>query len=113
MAIGVLTTITVSVGVSMLGDLEFTVLVIVVITLDFSVPLSYVADAWPATFIDVGVLLDARVDFVVDVMADALGRVFAGAIITAVTDVDLLGDVNVNVVSGVMTALGVSISASL
>ena len=73
-AIGVLSTIRVSVGVNMLADLEVTALVIVVITLEYSVSLSYVADAWSATFIDVGVLLGARVDFVVDAMADALAR---------------------------------------
>ena len=65
------------------------------------------------TTINVGVWIGARVDFVVDTMADALARVFAGAIIAAVTNVDLLADVSVHVVSGVSQALAFSMRTSL
>ena len=113
--VDVLTTIAADVGVNMLADLEVTVLATVVIALEFSVRLSYgadeLADVWSGTSIGVGVLLNARVDFVVEMMTDALARVSAGS---AVTDVDLRTDVSVkNMVSIVMTALEFTMSASL
>ena len=63
------------------------------------------------TIIDVGVLIGVRVEFVVEMMTDTLARLSADTVTSAVTDVgvDLRTAVSVkNVVSGVMTALGVS-----
>ena len=70
---------------------------------------------WDGTTINVGVWIGARVDFVIDVMTDALARVFAGSMSSVVPDVgvDVLADASVNVVSGVMTELECTRSASL
>ena len=59
------------------------------------------------TFINVDVLIGARVDFGVGAMIDSLPRVFAGAITSAVTDVGVgvLTDGSVNVVPAVMNGL--------
>ena len=60
-------------------------------------------------FINIDVLIGARVDFGVGAMIDSLPRVFAGAITSAVTDVGVgvgvLTDGSVNVVPAVMNGL--------
>ena len=110
---------TVGVAVNMLADVEVTMFIAVVITLDFSVSSSYTVaagnDVWAGPAVDVGLLNGARVDFVAGVTTDVLarvfsGRVFAGAITSVVPNVDVLTDVSVNVVSGVMTSLEFTIS---
>ena len=108
MGIDLLTTVTVGVGVNMLVDLEVTAVVAVVISLGFTVPLSYavdvLTDVWSGPSIDVRVSSGARVDFVVD----ALDRLCAGV------NFDVLTDVSENVVAAVMiTALEFAKSPSL
>ena len=106
--IDALTTITFVVGVEMPADVD----VAIVLDLEFAVPLScaedVMAEVWGDTVIDVGIFIGARVD----VMIDALARVFATAITSVApdVDVDLLTDVRVNVVAAVMTALEITMS---
>ena len=101
-----LTTATVGVGVDILADVEVTVLVAVVISLEFEESLlcavDVLYDVWDGTSIDA------------DVMIDALARVFADTTTSVVTDVgvDMLTDVSVNVVAAAMTALEFTMSAS-
>ena len=73
--IGAVTAVTVGFGTDMLADVEVTVLVAMVTTLEFVVSLLFIvddalADVWVDTSIAVNVLIGARVDFGIDVMLD-------------------------------------------
>ena len=95
--IDTLTTVAVGVRIDMLSD---------------AVPLTDAVDVLTdvcgdGTFINVDVLIGARVDFGVGAMIDSLPRVFADAIASVVTDVrvDVLTDVSVNAVAAVINTL--------
>ena len=99
-----------------LADKRIVVVSAAVVTLEFVVEISYAVDVTADVRFGAGMDINLSMDARMDAIVEALTVVLACAIIDVVSDIDvgLLADVNVSVVSAVVTTSEfISITASL